>query len=57
MLGVPFQSGGRPYEVARGPGALRAAGLMAALSERHDVRDHGDVVLPRPRGERDPVPA
>jgi arginase len=55
ILGVPFQSAGRPYEVARGPGALRAAGLVAALAESHEVHDSGDVALPRPRGTRDPA--
>jgi arginase len=55
IVGVPSQGAGRPFEVARGPGALRAAGLVAALGERHDVFDYGDVALPQPRGLRDPA--
>lgn len=56
LIGVPSQSGGRPVGVARGVGALRAAGLVASLrNASHEVRDHGDVALPRPDHTRDPV--
>jgi arginase len=56
LIGVPSQSGGRPVGVARGVGALRAAGLVASSrTASHEVRDHGDVALPRPDHTRDPV--
>ena len=56
LIGVASQSGGRPVGVARGVGALRAAGLVSALrAAGHDVRDQGDVSLPQPAAVRDPV--
>ncbi len=56
VIGVPSQSGGRPIGVARGVGALRAAGLVHALrASGHDVEDLGDVALPPPDPARDPV--
>lgn len=56
LIGAPSQSGGRPVGVARGVGALRAAGLVSALhGAGHDVLDHGDVSLPPPVAVRDPV--
>jgi arginase len=55
IIGVPSQSGGRPVGVARGVGALRAAGLVHTLrASGHDVEDLGDVVLPLPDPARDP---
>jgi arginase len=56
LIGVPSQSGGRPVGVARGAGALRAAGLVTALrGAGHEVVDRGDVALPHPDPARDPV--
>lgn len=56
LIGVPSQSGGRPIGVARGVGALRAAGVVWALGEvGHVVLDQGDVSLPPPTPGRDPV--
>ncbi len=56
VIGVPSQSGGRPTGVARGVGALRAAGLVHVLrTSGHDVEDLGDVALPPPDPTRDPV--
>jgi arginase len=55
VIGVPSQSGGRPIGVARGVGALRAAGLVTALGAGSiEVIDRGDVALPRPDAARDP---
>jgi arginase len=46
VLGVPFNSSGTTDGVARGPEALRAAGLIGALRATGvDVRDHGDLAL------------
>jgi arginase len=50
VIGVPSQSGYRPYGTARGVGALRAAGLIAELRSHHDVSDAGDVALDRSTG-------
>lgn len=55
VIGVPSQSGGRPIGVARGPGALRAAGLIERLRARDDVADYGDIALSRPSSIRDPA--
>jgi arginase len=54
LLGVPANSSGRVDGVARGPTALRSAGLVDALGELGDIRDYGDVSLPAPTPERDP---
>ena len=55
LIGVPSQSGGRPIGVARGVGALRAAGVVSALAGAgHQVHDRGDARLPRPDPTRDP---
>jgi arginase len=54
LLGVPANSSGRVDGVARGPTALRDAGLADALGELGDIRDYGDVSLPTPTPERDP---
>jgi arginase len=43
VIGVPFNSSGRDEGVARAPGALRRAGLVARLSAELDVEDVGDV--------------
>ncbi len=54
MVGVPSNSAGTPGGVARGPGALRDAGLVEALRSRASVFDYGDVDLPTPSSRRDP---
>jgi arginase len=54
LLGVPANSSGRIDGVARGPAALRDAGLVDALREAADIRDFGDVRLPEPSPKRDP---
>ena len=55
LLGVPFNSAGTTDGVARGPAALRRAGLVEALrTVGVDVRDRGDVVLGPTAPERDP---
>lgn len=53
LLGVPANSAGRRDGVARGPAALREAGLLDTLRAHTDLRDYGDVVLPEPSPERD----
>lgn len=45
VVGAGFNSAGRGDGVARAPGALRRAGLVAAVAARHDVRDSGDVAF------------
>ncbi|MFG3438279.1 arginase family protein [Nonomuraea sp. NPDC047897] len=52
VLGAGFNSAGRGDGVARAPGALRRAGLVAALAARHDVRDAGDIPFAAPVPER-----
>jgi arginase len=55
LLGVPFNSAGRTDGVARGPAALRGAGLVQALSAVGvDLTDKGDVELGPTAPERDP---
>lgn len=39
--------------VARGPTALREAGLLEALRQHEEVHDYGDVMVPDPSPERD----
>jgi arginase len=53
LLGVPSNSSGRVDGVARGPTALREAGLVGAIRQHADVHDHGDVVVSGPSLERD----
>ena len=53
LLGVPTNSSGKTDGVARGPMALREAGLVEAVGRHAEVRDHGDVTLPDPSPARD----
>lgn len=53
LIGVPSNSSGRSDGVARAPTVLREHGLLDAIAQHADVRDHGDVVLPHPSSERD----
>ena len=55
LLGVPTNSAGTIGGVARAPGTLREVGLVEALREHADVHDYGDVMLPHPSPERDPI--
>lgn len=50
---MPGNSAGRTDGVARGPAALREAGLVDTLRALVDVHDYGDVVLPDPSPRRD----
>jgi arginase len=52
VVGVPFNSSGRDDGVARAPGALRRAGLVARIAERAEVADAGDVGFEPLRPER-----
>ncbi|GAA2646488.1 arginase family protein [Nonomuraea recticatena] len=54
VLGAGFNSAGVRTGVARGPHALRRAGLVARAGRSHEVRDVGDVAFSEPvprRGE------
>lgn len=53
VIGVPRQGAGRPFEVARGPGALRAAGLVGELQRFTAVEDAGDIVVDASTRKRD----
>lgn len=56
VLGVPFNSAGRTDGVARGPAALRRAGLIERLRTTGlDIVDRGDVGLAATAPERDPA--
>jgi arginase len=55
LLGVPTNSAGTISGVARAPTTLREVGLFDALRQHTDVHDYGDVMLPDPSPERDPV--
>ncbi|HEY6677280.1 MAG TPA: hypothetical protein VI411_00085, partial [Actinomycetota bacterium] len=55
LLGVPTNSAGTNGGVARAPTTLREVGLVEALRQRADVHDYGDVMLPDPSPERDPI--
>jgi arginase len=55
LLGVPTNSAGTISGVARAPTTLRKVGLFDALRQHTDVHDYGDVMLPDPSPERDPV--
>jgi len=55
VIGVPFNSSGMPGGEAGGPRVLREEGLVAALTERHDVVDAGDVDVPTATPDRDPL--
>lgn len=55
LVGVPFNSAGRTDGVARGPQALRRAGLVEAVEGTgRAVTDHGDLELGQPTATRDP---
>jgi arginase len=53
LLGVPTNSAGKTDGVARGPIALREAGLVHALRRHTEVHDYGDVTPPDPSPSRD----
>jgi arginase len=53
LLGVPTNSSGKIDGVARGPMALREAGLLDAIQKHADVHDYGNVALPDSSPERD----
>jgi arginase len=53
LLGVPTNSAGKIDGVARGPIALREAGLVDALRRHTEVQDYGDVTLPVPSPTRE----
>ena len=55
VLGVPTNSAGTTDGVALAPTALREAGLVDALEWVSPVVDYGDVTLPAPSPDRDPV--
>src|SRR5512132_3764529 len=55
LLGVPTNSAGTIGGVARAPTTLREVGLVEALRQHADVHDYGDVMLPDPSPERDPI--
>jgi arginase len=54
VVGVPFNSAGRPGGVAAAPAALRRARLLDALAGRVDSTDAGDVEFDPPAPERSP---
>lgn len=45
IVGVPFNGAGLASGCAGGAAALRRAGLVERLSERHDVADGGDLAV------------
>jgi arginase len=55
LFGVPTNSAGTISGVARAPTTLREVGLVDALRRHTDVHDYGDVMLPDPSPDRDPV--
>jgi arginase len=55
LLGVPTNSAGTISGVAGAPTTLREVGLVDALRQHTDVHDYGDVKLPVPSQERDPM--
>ena len=55
LLGVPTNSAATTGGVARAPTTLREVGLVEALRQHADVHDYGDVILPDPSPERDPI--
>jgi arginase len=52
IIGVPTNSSGNIDGVARGPSALRQAGLIEELSNYFDVHDYGDVLFSQPVPEK-----
>jgi len=55
VIGVPFNSNGHTDGVARGPEALRRAGVVAALSLAAPTTDTGDVDFATPEPHRSPA--
>jgi arginase len=55
LLGVPTNSAGTTSGVAQAPTTLREIGLVDALRQQTDVHDYGDLILPDPWPERDPM--
>ncbi|MCG7309621.1 arginase family protein [Brachybacterium sp. ACRRE] len=54
ILGVPSSAGSYAAGQEQAPAALRAAGLLAALTESgHEVRDHGDLTEQAWRPDRE----
>lgn len=52
VIGVPTNSSGTTDGVAHAPRALRQAGLIDALQQRHDTKDYGDVTILAPTPQR-----
>jgi arginase len=52
IIGVPTNSAGNIDGVARGPAALRQAGLVKELANYFDVHDYGDVLFSHPVSEK-----
>jgi arginase len=52
IIGVPTNSSGNIDGVARGPSALRQAGLVEELANYFDVHDYGDVLFSQPVPEK-----
>ena len=52
IIGVPTNSSGNIDGVARGPSALRQAGLIEELANYFDVHDYGDVLFSQPVPEK-----
>ena len=52
IIGVPTNSSGKIDGVARGPSALRRAGLIDVLANYCDVHDYGDVLFSQPIPEK-----
>lgn len=52
IIGVPTNSSGKTDGVAKGPSALRRAGLIDALASHCEVRDYGDVLFSQPIPQR-----
>lgn len=55
VIGVPFNSSGMAAGEANGPRVLREEGLVAALRDRHDILDLGDIDSPAATPSRDPL--
>src|SRR5687768_11499695 len=53
LISVPYSSTGLTTGEARGPDALRAAGLLDTLRRAGNVVDLGDVKFERPTPQRD----
>jgi arginase len=55
LIGVPSNSSGMVDGVATAPSALRRAGLPEMLAQHVEVVDAGDLDLPTPSPQRDPI--